>query len=83
MLTERFRSSHRHQHQAGSLPEQSQRPVIEYGSIRSNSSNRSKCLEQLKWLERFEPRLLAVSALGCHTAFTLADLLKRLRGNFE
>jgi hypothetical protein len=40
-------------------------PVIEYGSIDSNSSNR---FERLKRLERFEPRPPARSPLDRHTS---------------
>ncbi len=38
--------------------------LVEYGSIRSNSSNRSKRFERLKRLERFEPRPLPGSPLN-------------------
>jgi hypothetical protein len=41
--------------------------VIEYGSIRSNSSNRSKRFERLKRLERFEPGPLVGSPLDRYT----------------
>jgi hypothetical protein len=49
------------------LPSEWNASVIEYGSIRSNSSNRSKRFERPKRLKRFEPGPLVGSPLDQRT----------------